>query len=197
MFRKYHFVSLIILVLLTITACSSHRPSPQLPDAAGPMIMVEGESLPTITFTNLITDIPGGRVIGYFHEGLEYNRGYEIIWNETYDNETSALNDLALDILGEAGYRIREGNQSQLRLEGTIRKLSLNTYSYKSSFDQAECEVRWHLFRAGEDSPFFTSATPGAGRVETGQPGAISSAFELALRRLLADEEFVQALESR
>ncbi len=195
--RKLFFVFLIVLVLVGLAGCSSYRPSPQPPQPAGPIIVVEGESLPTISFTNLFTDIPGGRVIGWLHEGLEYTRGHEIVWNESFENETKELNYLAQGILAEAGYRVREGNLENLRLEGTIRKLSLNTYAYKSSFDQAECELKWELYRAGEETPYFVRTTLGEGRVESGDTGAISSAFELALRRLLAEEEFVTAMKDR
>ncbi len=183
--------------LLVFSGCTSHRPAPQTPEAAGPMILVDGPSLPTISFGKIFTDVPGGRVIGYYYEGLEYTRGFKYKWDETFENETRELNFQAQDLLADAGYRVNDGSLGDLRLEGTIRKLSYNTYTYKVSFDQAECEVRWELFRAGETDPYFTSMTNGAGRIADSKPGALRAAFELAMRRLLADEEFVEKVKSR
>jgi hypothetical protein len=188
---------LLVAVLIGLSACTSTRPTPITPDAAPPMIMVDGGSLPTLSFDKLFTDIPGGRTIGYQYEGLQYTRVHQNKWDENFENETKDLNALAQNILGQAGYNVEGSGLGQLRLEGTIRKLTYNTFTYKASFDQAECELKWELFRAGEDSPYFTRLTNGEGRVEGNKPGAIMAAFELALRRLLTEQEFVDAVGSR
>ncbi len=186
-----------LAILTSLAGCTSYRPAPQTPDAAPPMIKVEGQSLPTISFDNLFTDIPGGRIIGYYYEGIDYTRTFANKWDESYENETKDLNYPAQEILGGAGYRVRNTGLGELRLEGTIKKLTNNTYTYKASFDQAECELDWALYRAGEEKPYFTTMTKGVGRVESAKSGAIKAAFELGLRRLIASEEFVAAVGSQ
>ncbi len=183
--------------MMTLAGCSSHRPTPIIPEAAPPMIMVDGQTLPTISFTKLYADIPGGRITGYHYEGLEYTRGYAHKWDENFINESDDFDYLAQEILGDAGYRAVDRNGGQLRLDATIRKLSYNSYSYKVDFDQAECELDWRLFRAGEKEPYFTFSTNGVGRVDGNKSGAIRRAFELGLRRLIAQEEFVAAVGSQ
>jgi hypothetical protein len=194
------FTILIVLLLASLvvfSGCTSTRPVPNIPEAAPPMIMVDGESLPTLSFTKLIADVPGGRITGYHYEGLEYTRSYAHKWDENFSNQTNDLNFAAQVVLEDAGYRVKAGGLGELLMEGTIRKMSYNSYSYKVSFDQAECEMKWDVFRAGEDEPFFTTLTNGAGRVDSNQSGAIKAAFELALRRLLADEAFVEAVKGQ
>lgn len=185
---------LLLVFMSSFIGCSSHLPTPNIPEAAGPMIMVNGESLPTISYTKLIADVPGGRITGYHYEGMEYTRGYAHKWDENFNNETGNFNYLAMEILSDAGYRIQADGLGELRLEGIIKKLSYNSYSNKTDFDQVECDLQWDLFRAGEDTPFFTTVTPGAGRVSSNKTGVIKAAFELGLRRLLATETFVAAV---
>jgi len=187
----------LIAGLMIITGCTSHLPTPNIPEAAGPMIMVDGESLPTISFTRIYADIPGGRITGYHYEGMEYTRGYAHKWDDNFNNESSGFNYLAMELLSDAGYRTQAAGHGKLRLEGTIRKLTYNSYAHKIEFDQAECDLRWDLFIAGEEEPFFTTETQGAGRVDSNKSGAIKAAFELGLRRLLASEEFVTAVGSQ
>lgn len=191
------FCFLLPVVVLSLTGCSSHRPTPNIPEAAPPMILVDGDSLPTISFTKLLADVPGGRITGYHYEGLEYNRGYAHKWDENFINETEDFDLLAREILGDAGYRANDSHGGQLLLEATIRKFSYNSYSYKVSFDQAECELDWRLYRAGETEPFFTWVNQGEGRVDSNKSGAFRLAFELGLRRLIATEEFAAAVGSR
>ncbi len=188
---------LLLAGLFGLFGCSSYRPTPKTPEAAAPVIRVDGESLPTVSFDKLFTDIPGGRVIGYFYEGLDYARTFAYKWDENFENVTKELNFMAQDILVDAGYRAKDGGLGELQLKGTIRKLSFNTYSYKASFDQAECELKWELYRTGEKDPYYTRLTNGAGRVDSTQSGAIRAAFELALHSLLAEEEFVDAVGSQ
>ncbi len=183
--------------MMTLTGCSSVRPTPTVPEAAPPMIMVDGQSLPSISFTKLFADIPGGRITGYHYDGLEYTRGYAHKWDENFINESDDFGYLAQEILGDAGYRAQDPSGGQLHLDATIRKLSYNSYSYKVDFDQAECELDWRLYRATEEEPFFTFVTNGEGRVDGGQSGAIRVAFELGLRRLMAAEDFVTAVGSQ
>jgi len=188
---------LLLSFLIGLAGCTSHRPSPKTPEEAPPIILVEGDSLPSISFDELFTDVPGGRVIGYHYEGLQYTRTYQNVWDENFENETKEFNFLAQDILGDAGYWVKQDGLGELRLQGTVRKLSYNIYTYKGSFDQAECEMKWELFLAGEEKPFFTRLTDGAGRVDDNKPGALRIAFERALHRLMAQEEFVEAVAAK
>ncbi len=185
---------LLLSGLVGLAGCTSYRPSPKTPEEAPPIIKVEGGSLPSISFDELFTDVPGGRVIGYHYEGLQYTRTHQNTWDENFENQTKEFNILAQEILGDAGYLVKEDDLGELRLLGTVRKLSYNIYTYKGSFDQAECEMKWELFRAGDEKPYFTRLTNGAGRVDNDKPGALRIAFERALHRLMAQEEFVAAV---
>ncbi len=124
-------------------------------------------------------------------------RGYAHKWDENFNNESSDFNTLAMQLLDDAGYRAQAPGHGKLRLEATIRKLTYNSYSNKTDFDQAECELRWNLFQARQKQPFFTMDTKGAGRVDSSKTGAIKAAFELGLRRLLESEDFAEAVKSQ
>jgi len=158
------------------------------------MIQVDGESLPVMTFVKIVVDIPADRPIGYHYEGMERTRQHDYRWDQHFEDETDELNRESRAILRQAGYRVSTDDAGALRLVGTMGKFSFNSYAYKTSYDQAECEMKWELFRAGEVKPSFITRTVGAGRVESGKPGAVSSAYKLALRGLLAEEDFVAAV---
>ncbi|MFT5233647.1 MAG: hypothetical protein ACI9UQ_001681, partial [Candidatus Krumholzibacteriia bacterium] len=144
----------LLIGMLCLTACSTTLPVPKMPEPAPPMIEVEGLSLPAIDFVNLITDIPGDRVIGYHYEGPQYTRMHDYRWDENYANETKVLNDYADEILAEAGYLAGVGGEDATSMVGTIQHLRYNSYERKVSFDQAECTVVWELFRPGETVAF-------------------------------------------
>jgi len=188
-----------LLVLLIAFAwlggCASGRPDPRMPEPAGPLVQVDGESLPSIEFFKVRTDIPGGRVLGFHYEGIDDRRVHDYRWDESFENVTTVLNDRARGILEESGYRLAYNGGGEVFMKGVMRKVSYNSFDRKISFTQAEMEVRWELFRPGEDKPFHTFATLGAGRVDNIDSGAMVQALELALRRLLADPEFSEALK--
>jgi len=189
-----------ILVALSatwLTGCSSTRPSPRMPDPAPPAIQVNGEAMSAINFDKVLVDIPDHRLIGYHHEGMEYVREYQYWWGPEFSSETDLLNGNGRAILREAGYRMAGEEPGVLRLVGTMRKFNLNTYAYGQHFQQAECEMRWEMYRTGEKRPFWTSSTDGVGRIDGDGQGVIAAAFELALRELMADEEFVAAVGGR
>lgn len=188
-------LGLMLLGLLCLIGCSTAHPTPKIPVPAAPMIQVDGNALPSVTFINLVSDMPGGRIIGYHYEGMEYVRQHEYAWDQHFVNQTHVLNDRAQDVLGEAGYRTVADESGALQLNGTMARISFNSYARKISFDQAECEMNWTLTRAGENVPLFTMLTLGSGRVDAGQTGAIGMAFELALRRLLVEPDFVAAVK--
>ena len=107
---------------------------------------------------------------------------------------TTVLNERAEEILGEAGYRLTHGEPGEVLMKGMMRKVTYNSYERKISFTQAEAEVRWKLFRPGNEEPFRTFTTQGAGKVDNIDSGAMVQAFEMALRVLLADPEFPAGL---
>ncbi len=190
------FLGILILVgLIGMNACSSTRPVPQTPEPAVPSIQVDGDQLPPVSFDKVVLDIPIHRPIGYHFEGMEYTRQNEYWWGPGVEDETSILHEQCQDIFQKAGYRVpATGDPDSIRLVGTMRKFSFNSYAYKSSFQQADLEMRWALFRTGEKKPFFTKDTNGSGRVGMDEPGAIIAAYELALHLLLADEAMVAAV---
>ena len=193
----------IILVLFLLSGlmvsmgCSSQVPTPKITDPEAPVIPVNGSTLPTISFDDVYADIPGGRIIGYVHEGMQNTRTFETKWDDSFNNETKSLNLAADMVLKQAGYLVEDHGNGEILMKGTIRRLKLNSYSYKGKHDEAECEMKWELFRAGEDTPYFTKSTVGNSRVKTVDSGAIKVAFEFGLRRLLAEEEFVEAIRTR
>ncbi|MDX2473541.1 MAG: hypothetical protein QNL91_07490 [Candidatus Krumholzibacteria bacterium] len=185
---------LLLTCLVCLTGCSSTHPVPKMPQPAAPLIPVDGEAIPALTFAELILDIPHQVPIGYRYEGLEYIRGDEIRWSEHFGAQTDVLNQDSRTVLTEAGYRVSEDDPRALRLVGTMSRVSFNSYAAKVSFDQAECQMTWQLYRDGAEAPYFTTVTHGAGRVDAKKMGAIRAAFELALRRLLANPDFVAAV---
>ncbi len=185
---------LMLACLVWLAGCASSHTLPKRPLPAVPLIEVDGGSLPAINFVNLVVDIPGGRIIGYRYEGIQYTRTYDYQWDRHFADETETLNDRAREILNEGGYRVDGDDSGALRMVATMGQLGFNSYVNKASFDQAECEMTWELFRDGETEPYFTSQTNGAGRVDLNKPGAIAAAFELALRTLLAEPDFVAAV---
>ena len=185
---------LLLTCLVCLAGCSSTQPSPKMPQPAAPLIQVDGEALPALTFAELILDIPHQVPMGYRYEGLEYIRGDEIRWSEHFGAQTDVLNQDSRTVLTEAGYRVSEDDPDALRLVGTMSRVSFNSYTAKISFDQAECQMTWQLYRDGAEAPYFTTVTHGAGRVDANKMGAIRAAFELSLRRLLANPDFVVAV---
>ena len=182
--------------LVLFVGCSSSRPAPQTPEPAAPSIQVDGDSLPPSSFAKVVLDIPIHRPIGYHFEGMEYTRQNEYWWGPGVEDETDILHQECEDIFLAAGYRVAPlGDEDSIRLVGTMRKFSFNSYAYKSSFQQADLEMRWALYRDGEKKPFFTQDTIGSGRMDMDQPGTIIAAYELALHRLLADEAMVAAVK--
>jgi|GEM_PF-2600098 len=184
-----------ILMIGLLAGCASN-PVPNAPVPADDPIVVRGSTVQPLAFRGLITDIPGGRILGFHYEGANSVRGHDYRWDESFENRTRDLNGMAQQLLREAGYRIepRTEGGDVVQLVGTMRKLVYNSYSHRSDFNQASCELRWEMFRAGDETPFYTQATTGEGRVPLTESGAIVAAFDTALKNLLAREDFVEAL---
>jgi len=184
---------LILIGLVFLTGCSSTHPAPKMPLAAEAFVPVDGEALPTIGFAGLTLDISQAVAIGYHYKGMQYTKMYDYWWDENFAKRTVELDLESRTLLEEAGYRVSNDDPAGLRLEGILGRLGYNSYERKTSFEQAECEMTWHLYRAGATEPFFTAVTSGAGRVGFKEMGALLKAYELALRRLLTDPEFMSA----
>jgi hypothetical protein len=187
------FFVLLILVAACV-GCGTNMPEKPMPDPAAPPINVAGETLPAIEFFKVRTDIPGGRRLGAHYQGIDDHRVSDYQWDSSFENVTTVLNERADVILKEAGYRLAQQDAGEVLMKGMMRKVTYNSYERKISFTQAEMEVRWKLFRPGEDKPFRTFVTQGAGKVDNIDSGAMVQAFEMALRVLLADPEFPAGL---
>jgi len=192
--RLIHWALATLAVICALPGCSSTRPGPRLPEPAPPLITVDGAALPAIAFPKVRLDIPDYRAIGYHHVGSEYVRDHEYRWGPHFKDETDKLNASGQAILAQAGYRVAGDDPGALQLVGTIGGFRYDSYAHKESFEQAELAVTWELQRPGGHKPLFVMRTAGAGRIEAGQIGGIMAAFELALRRLLAAEDFVAAV---
>jgi hypothetical protein len=189
--------ALLLSGLVTVlTGCGTTRPHPRRPEPAPAPIVVDGAALPVVAFPEARIDIPVQRAIGYHYLGPERIRDHEYRWGPSFRDETDELNDLGQEILAEAGYRTATARPGALRLIGTVGGFHYDSYAGKGNFEQAELEVVWDLLGPDGDKPVFTTRTGGSGRIAAGESGAILAAFELALRRLLAREEFVQAVRA-
>jgi hypothetical protein len=180
-------------------ASTSNR-YPETPVPPPAAIDVAGRAVAAVAVRTIYADVPGGRIIGYHYDGANLVRGQGYKWDRAFENEAEELNELAIARMGEAGYTVvaaqdAAGQAKAVQLDGTMAKLTYNSYAHREEFNQATCEMRWSLFRPDESKPFYTATTLGAGRRPKTQPGAIVSAFEVALGNLLADPAFVEALQ--
>jgi hypothetical protein len=193
-------VAAALLFTLVAAAGCATSPYPQLPPPAAAPIAVAGRTLTTVAVRTVFADVPGGRIIGYHHDGADLVRGQGYKWDRAFENEAEELNDLAFAVLQAGGYPLAPLDAAPDRpdvvyLDAALGKLAYNSYSHRDSFNQAGTEVRWSLFRAGDKKPFFTATTFGSGRKPDDNPGAVVAAFEMALRSLMADMAFVEALQ--
>lgn len=187
-----------VLLLGVFAGCASTVPKPAEPIPALPLIVVEGNSLPVISFEKIVVDLPPQRGVGYHYVGPEYTRQQEYRWDQHFEDETVLLNDRSRNLLSEAGYRVASAGQGKWHLVGSVGPLSYNSYERKTRvFDQAECTVTWQLYRQDADKPDFVSKTKGMGRVADHKPGAIAAAYEVALRNLLGSPDFVATVGGR
>lgn len=187
---------LILAALACWTGCSTTIPAPQAPEPAPPAIPVDGDALPAIAFDEVQLEIPDHLAIGYRHEGLDRSRVSEYRWGPDFRHGRPALDDDLRAVLEGTGYRLDTADPRAVRLVARMVKISINSYEYKSYFEQVSCEMTWELWRAGEKRPYFTSTTAGGARVEGNDLGVVVTAFDAALHRLLADPEFVAAVGS-
>jgi hypothetical protein len=177
-----------------LAACGTTLPTPEIPEPARPLHMVDGEAYPALNFVELMTDVPGGRILGWHYEGEDYRRAHDYRWDDNFANVTDALNAPSRDILREAGFRVGRGDQDVVRLTGTMKKVTYNSYARKIRFNQGEVEMLWALYRSGEEGAYRTMTTMGAARAEDIQAGALAQAYQVALRNLLADPDFAAAV---
>jgi hypothetical protein len=172
-------------------------PEPRIPEPAPELPLIDGKSLPSIEIVELVTDIPGGRILGWHYEGEDYRRAHDYRWDESFRNRTELMNLHTVKVMEEAGYELSLSDPDRVRLTAVMRKVTYNSYARKIRFNQAECEVRWQLFRMGEEKPYATVVSTGEARADDIQAGAVVSAYDVALRRLLAGDEFAAALAER
>lgn len=185
------------LILVLAAACGGTLPEPRIPEPAPELRHVDGKSLPSIEIVELVTDIPGGRVIGWHFEGEDYRRSYDYRWDESFQNHTGLMNLHTVEVMEGAGYELSLSDPDRVRLTAVMRRVSYNSYARKDPFNQGGCEIRWQLFRMGEQEPYATVVTAGEARADDIQAGALVGAYDVALRRLLAGDEFAQALAER
>ena len=164
-------------------------------------IAVDGATAAVLTIADVYVSLEPDTRLGYHHEGAGNNRTYDYRWGPNLSAETDLLNDDVLYILADAGYRtvpwVREAaterSETVLELRPIIDQLELNSYSDAGGYSQAFCHVVWGLYKPGETKPLFTGVTSGYNRQAEHSAGIFQTAFERALRNVLADEAFVAA----
>ena len=195
MTARFSVSSFFLILLIAVAGCAGTQPAPKIPEPAPDLPLVDGKSLPSIEIVELVTDIPGGRILGWHYEGEDYRRVYDYRWDESFSNHTELMNLHTVDVMEEAGYELSLSDADRVRLTAVMRKVTYNSYARKIRFNQAECEVRWQLFRMGEEKPYATVVSTGEARADDIQAGAMIGAYDVALRRLLAGDEFAAALK--
>jgi hypothetical protein len=193
-----------ILLLAALAACSSTPPGPRAPVETMEPIQVEGSSQATLTIADVYVSLEPDTRLGFNHEGAGNNRTYDYRWGPNLSAEIDELNDSVIYILSNAGYRTVPWNPERaaqstagdpvLELRPIIDQLELNSFADAGGYSQAFCHVVWEAFRPGAKKPFFSAVTSGYNRQTEHSAGIFQTAFERALKNLLADEKFVAAV---
>lgn len=193
-----------IFCLTALAACSSTPPGPRTPVETRDPILVDGPSVSRLTIPDVYVSLEPDTRLGYNHEGAGNNRTYDYRWGPNLSAEIEELNDDVIYLLADTGYRVvpwTDGGAPQstdgeavIELRPIIDQLELNSYSESGGYSQAFCHVIWELYRTDETNPFFTAHTSGYTRQVEHSAGIFQTAFEGALKNLLANAEFVAAV---
>ena len=193
-----------LALVMVLTGCSSTPLGPRLPVVTESPITVDGSTVNPITFSGLLVSVEPGTRLGYNHEGAGMNRTYDYIWGPSFPKETIELNDDISDIMGDAGYltvpwqpdgeKTTSSGGTILEMRASITLLEFNSFSNAGGYYQAYCKVLWQLTNPRDNSLLLTTSTEGYKKESEHNAGVLQKAFNNALRNLLADQEFADAM---
>lgn len=200
------------LLLLAIACGAPPRRLADEPSPAPrvPRVSMRPEAEPpvvaAVAFTTMIA--PGAKLGGNFDdEGFFRMRESDnrmFVWR--HDQECILLDEILSTLEQEAGFvalpspdcwpGVGEPDDADARLSGTIEDLTLNTFADPGRVD-VEVMVVWELVNR-EGKSVFRKSTYGFTSLEIGPAvmfgGTVGLAVAESLRRVLTDDEFVQAL---
>jgi hypothetical protein len=196
----------LLLTLLTLVGCAATGPTPAR--------FEEKKALPAptepreIALTRLVSKLPVGTRIGRTSEGWLCLPQGLMTWRVGVDEGvTGEVIGILRDELQKAGYRIPEppkslfeepsDGQAELLLAGAIKAVTLNVCSGpQGRSSEGSVEIEWQLYERRTRSVVLTSTTGGTAKSSRGGRDAYFDSAVAALRSLLAQEAFVQAVGS-
>lgn len=168
-------------------------------------ITVDGESLDPVTFSGLTITVESDQRLGFHHEGAGMARAHDYRWGPNFAEETHEVSHDVIERLEQAGYRTvtwgpdgippSDTGTRVVRLRGTLDIMEFNSFTISGGYYQTYCEINWEVTDLQGGPPIFTTRTIGYHREAEHAPGIILKAFHSALFNLLAQEEFVAAVE--
>lgn len=205
MIRRSAIRVLLLLLTADLAGCGPHvatgtqlAPMPEItPVAVGSRVH------DTLVFLGVDLSQVGPRV-GARYDGLMKVRQYYIDLNPTVLSTWAGwMKDVGRQELEAAGYRLKVPSSlfSQLEsytgvrfaLAGRPTVLRNDTYgSLVGNNTRAAIQVAWELFDVKSRAVIFRAETAGAGLTAGASGDAVSVAFRVAMRRLLANAEFAE-----
>ncbi|MEN8006552.1 MAG: hypothetical protein ABFS42_06020 [Candidatus Krumholzibacteriota bacterium] len=192
---------------LVLAGCSSTGPGPRIPVIIEDPIAVDGAAVSPLTFSGVVVAIEPDTRLGFHYEGAGMAKSYDYRWGPNFSQKTVEMNDDVLDILGDAGYRtlrwpaggVKEtpAGETVLVLKATVSQLEFNSFTTAGGYYQAYCAVLWDLTDPQDGTSLFKTSTEGYKKEIEHNAGVLGKAFDQALRNLLADQGFVDAMPGK
>jgi hypothetical protein len=196
----------LVLTVLTLVGCAATGPAPAR--------FEEKKALPAptapreIALTRLVSKLPVGTRIGRTSEGWLCLPQGPMTWRVGVDEDVPGeVIAILRDELERAGYRTPgppkslfeapKDGQAELLLAGAIKAVTLNVCSGpQGRSSEGSVEIEWQAYERRTRSVVLTSTTGGTAKSSRGGRDAYYDAAAAALRNLLAQEAFVNAVGS-
>lgn len=204
--RVAHGQVALLLAILTLTGCAASGPAPAR--------FEDRQALPAptepreIAVTRLVSKLPVGTPIGRTSEGWLCLPQGPMTWRVGVDeNVPGEVIVILRDELRKAGYRtpgppksLFEGAPDRgapVLLAGAITAVTLNVCSGpQGRSSEGSVEIEWQVYERRTRSVVLTSTTGGTAKSSRSGRDAYFDAAAAALRNLLAQEAFVEAVGS-
>ena len=195
-----------IFAFLLVIGSGCTNSSPTLLENRAPKILnepVKRNGSVSIAFHRLILDVPHGKKIGGYYEGLMRVKMDTYNWESTISVGSDLYNIEACRELRNYGYNVfgtenllfglDESAKARYLLGGTLTDIEYNTFGeHAGEFTESQVYITWELFDTLSQSVVFKHSTEGYGKACEGSEQAVYNAFKQALRRLLSDEKFIE-----
>jgi len=196
----------LVLTVLALVGCAATGPAPAR--------FEEKKALPAptapreIALTRLVSKLPVGTRIGRTSEGWLCLPQGPMTWRVGVDEDVPGeVIAILRDELERAGYRTPgppkslfeapKDGQAELLLAGAIKAVTLNVCSGpQGRSSEGSVEIEWQAYERRTRSVVLTSTTGGTAKSSRGGRDAYYDAAAAALRNLLAQEAFVNAVGS-